>query len=211
MRRIVRERDEALFRIQVLEKRIPERPPQPPEATRPDEPLAAAPAYARIAPSTAPSPSRIPEIRVIPTSGQAAEHMIQGLQEFRAGRYEQAERQFFRAFPDSVLYLALCSLAEHNYAEAFGYLFQAMRTDANWLKKVKPSDLFGSEAAYRSVLQALELQVSQDPLNPDLKTLLAYLRYHDQGPAYAKGLLVEIAAAAPEHEAAKEFMEALEP
>jgi tetratricopeptide (TPR) repeat protein len=211
MRRIARERDEALARIQALEKKVPESPSRAAESPRREDLPPPSSVNLLAGPPASPGMLRSPDIRLAPAGGQASEHLIQGFQEFRAGRYEQAERQFFRAFPESLLYLALCCLAENNYGDAFAYLFQAMRTDPKWLRKVRPSDLFGSEAAYRGVLQALELQVSRDPLNPDLKTLLAYLRYHDQGPAYAKGLLVEVSAAVPDHEAAKAFMEALEP
>jgi tetratricopeptide (TPR) repeat protein len=133
------------------------------------------------------------------------------LHEFRGGRYDQAERHFFRAFPDSMLYLALSSLAQARYAEAIGYLHRAMTVDPDWLQKVRPGDLFGTKAAYTKVLQALEEQLEKDPLNPDLKTLLAYLRYHDKGAPYAKALLIEATNAQPDHDPAKAFLEALGP
>jgi hypothetical protein len=139
------------------------------------------------------------------------QHLAQGLQEFRAGRYDQAERQFFRAFPDSLVYLALTSLAQASYKDAIGFLGAAMTQDPNWLRRVQPEDLFGSRAAYLSVVSALVEKLELVPVHPDLKTLLAYLRYHDKGAPYAKALLLEATNADPGHEAAKAFLEALGP
>jgi len=44
-----------------------------------------------------------------------------------------------------------------------------------------------------------------------LKTLIAYLQYHDKGAPYAKALLIEATNADPEHAAAKAFLDALGP
>jgi hypothetical protein len=147
----------------------------------------------------------------VPARPTDPQHLAQGLQEFRAGRYDQAERRFFRAFPDSLVYLALTSLAEANYREAIGFLSAAMTQDPNWLRKVQPADLFGSPAAYRAMVSALEEQLEKSPLDPDLKTLLAYLRYHDKGAPYAKALLIEATNTDPGNEPAKAFLDALGP
>ena len=85
-----------------------------------------------------------------------------------------------------------------------------MSIDPDWLRKVKPEDLFGSRTRYEQAVRALEEKLEKDPVNPDLKTLLAYLRYHDKGAPYAKALLIEATNAQPDHEAARAFLEALE-
>src|SRR6185503_4910849 len=105
----------------------------------------------------------------------------------------------------------LARFAQADYREAIGFLGAAMAQDPNWLRKVKPGDLFGSKAAYQAMVSALEEQLEKDPVNPDLKTLLAYLRYHDKGAPYAKALLIEATNADPAHEAAKAFLETLGP
>jgi hypothetical protein len=110
-----------------------------------------------------------------------------------------------------MLYLALTALAQARFAEALGFLHRAMTIDPEWLQKVRPGDLFGSKAAYTKALQALEEQLEKDPLSADLKTLLAYLRYHDKGAPYAKALLIEATNAQPDHDPAKTFLEALGP
>jgi tetratricopeptide (TPR) repeat protein len=209
IRRLARERDEAVEQLAAAQKKRPvETAPQPIEPPAPAPVPAPAPAAPVPAPSPA-DPGRAPDVRVLPA--RDPQHFAQGLQEFRAGRFDQAERQFFRAFPDSLLYLALTSLAQARYAESIGFLSRAMIVDPTWLTRVKPADLFGSKVPYKQVLQALEEQVEKDPVNADLKTLLAYLRYHDKGAPYAKALLIEATTAQPDHEAAKAFLEALSP
>jgi tetratricopeptide (TPR) repeat protein len=209
IRRLVRERDDAVEKLSAMQlKRSVEPPPRP--MTEP-KPFPASDPPAPDLPQPPAGPSRAPELRVVPSRAQDPQHIAQGLHEFRAGRFDQAERQFFRAFPDSLLYLALTSLAQARYPEALGFLSRAMMADPNWLNKVKPVDLFGSKSAYRNVLQALEDQLAKDPINADLKTLLAYLRYHDQGPPYAKALLIEATNAQPDHEAAQAILEAIGP
>jgi len=208
IRRLSLERDEALEALVTLRKQAPAPAPKPvDEAPRAPE------ASPTPAPSSAPPPPGTPrpaDVRIAPRPADP-QHLAQGLQEFRAGRYDQAERRFFRAFPDSLVYLALTSLAQADYREAIGFLAAAMMQDPNWLRKVKPADLFGSKAAYHTMVSALEEQLEKDPINPDLKTLLAYLQYHEKGAPYAKALLVEATNADPEHEAAKAFLEALGP
>ena len=210
VRRLARERDDAVEKLAAVQKKRPvEASALPPEEPRPAaEP---APPPPPPSPSAPAAPPRAPDARVLPSRSQDPQHIAQGLHEFRAGRFDQAERQFFRAFPDSLLYLALTSLAQARYGEAIGFLSRAMLVDPNWLHRVKPSDLFGSKVPYKGVLQALEDQLQKDPLNADLKTLLAYLRYHDQGAAYAKALLVEATSAQPDHEAARAFLEVVGP
>jgi tetratricopeptide (TPR) repeat protein len=206
IRRLARERDDAVGQLAAQQKKVVKASPRPVEEARPS-PVPAPPAPA----PPPPGPTRAPDVRVLPSRAQDSQHLAQGLHEFRAGRYDQAERQFFRAFPDSILYLALSSLAQANYREAIGFLARAMSIDPDWLRKVRPADLFGSNAAYQRVLHALEDQLAEDPINPDLKTLLAYLQYHEKGAPYAKALLIEATNARPEHEAAKAFLEALGP
>jgi hypothetical protein len=205
-RRLSDERDAALTRV--LESLKPVVPP----ATAPVEPPKPAPADPVPAPPVVtppPSPAPVaPKIRILP---EDPEYLSRGLQEFRQGRYDQAERQFFRALPDSFLYLALTGLAQHNWREALVFLGRAMTADPAWLRKVNPRDLFGSDTAFESVVTALDEQISKNPLDPDLKTLAAYLRYHEKGAAYAKALLVEATAANPDHEAARAFLETLGP
>lgn len=210
IRRLARERDDAVEKLAAIQKKRPvEISPRPIADSSPPADPAPAPT-APVAPPPPSTPSRAPDVRVLPRTPDP-QHITQGLQEFRAGRFDQAERQFFRAYPDSLLYLALTSLAQARYGEALGFLSRAMIVDPTWLTRVKPADLFGSKAPYKNVLQALEEQVEKDPVNADLKTLLAYLRYHDKGPTYAKALLVEATTAQPDHEAAKAFLEALGP
>lgn len=207
IRRVARERDAAVEQLAALQKKAVEPPPRPIEEPRPTPPPS--PETPPAVPP--PGPARAPDVRVLPSRAQDPQHVAQGLHEFRAGRYDQSERFFFRAFPDSLVYLALSSLAQAKYAEAFGFLSRAMTIDPEWLRKVRPADLFGSDAAYEAVVRSLEEQLSKSPLNPDLKTLLAYLRYHDKGAPYAKALLIEATNAQPDHEAAKAFLDALGP
>lgn len=207
IRRLARERDEVTVELAAVRKKRPIETPAPPTESPAPTPVPAPPPSAPVPPST--DPVRAPEVRVLPP--RDPQHLAQGLQEFRAGRFDQAERQFFRAFPDSLLYLALTSLAQARYSEAIGFLSRAMIVDPTWLTRVKPADLFGSKVPYKQVLQALEEQVEKDPVNADLKTLLAYLRYHDKGAPYAKALLIEATTAQPDHEAAKAFLEVLGP
>lgn len=209
IRRVARERDEAVERLAAVQKRAAEPPPRAADDPRPPASPPKPPDPAPDVPP--PGPAKAPDLRVLPSRAQDPQHVAQGLHEFRAGRYEQSERHFFRAFPDSLMYLALSSLAQAKYAEAFGFLARAMTIDPDWLRKVRPADLFGSDAAYETVVKALEDQLSKAPLDPDLKTLLAYLRYHDKGAPYAKALLIEATAAQPDHEAAKAFLEVLGP
>jgi tetratricopeptide (TPR) repeat protein len=209
IRRLSRERDEAVESLSQLRKRTPEAAPRPAEELRPTPAPHPAPSGAPPAPAP-PGPTRAPDIRVLPPRPDP-QHLAQGLQEFRAGRYDQAERHFFHAFPESLVYLVLSSLSQANYREAIGFLGAAMTQDPTWLRRVKPADLFGSKAAYTAVLSALEEQLEKDPVNPDLKTLLAFLRYHDKGAPYAKALLIEATNADPDHAAARTFLEALGP
>jgi hypothetical protein len=210
IRRLSRERDEAVESLGILRKRAAEAAPKPVDpAPRLPEPSPVAPLSAPASPAAGdprPAEFRVASIRPIDP-----QHLAQGLQEFRAGRFDQAERRFFRAIPESLVYLALTSLAQANYREAIGFLGAAMTQDPNWLRKVNPADLFGSKAAYGSMASALEEQLEKDPLNPDLKTLLAYLRYHDKGAPYAKALLIEATNADPDHEAARAFLDSIGP
>ena len=208
IRRLARERDHAVEELEGMLRKWPTKATPVPPAD-PPPPAPGAPA---VVPAPAPpGPVRASDVRILPSRALDPQHMTQGLQEFRAGRYDQAERQFFRAFPDSLLYLALTSLAQARYPESVGFLLRAMSIDPDWLRKVKPGDLFGSKAEYDRVARQLEEQLEKDPINPDLKTLLAYLRYHDKGAPYAKALLIEATNAQPDHEAAKAFLEALGP
>jgi tetratricopeptide (TPR) repeat protein len=204
-RRLSEERDAAMLRVLESAKLVVP-PPAPPEAPKPT-PVEPVPAPPVVAPASNPAPV-VARVRVLP---EDPEYLSRGLQEFRQGRYDQAERQFFRALPDSFLYLALTGLAQHNWREALAFLGRAMTADPAWLRKVNPRDLFGSDAAFEGVVTALDEQISKNPIDPDLKTLAAYLRYYEKGAAYAKALLVEATAANPDHEAARAFLETLGP
>jgi len=210
IRRLARERDDAVEKLAAVQKKRPVETPPRGEEPAPSAEPAPAPG-APVPPPPPAAPPRAPDVRVLPPRTPDPQHIAQGLHEFRAGRFDQAERQFFRAFPDSLLYLALTSLAQARYSEALGFLARAMVVDPTWLTRVKPADLFGSKVPYKNVLQALEEQLEKDPVNADLKTLLAYLRYHDKGATYAKALLIEATTAQPDHEAARTFLEALGP
>ena len=161
--------------------------------------------------STAVPAARPPALRLLPARPDDPDYLARGLQEFRAGRYDQAERQFFRSIPDSLLYLSLSSLAQRNWREAFSFLARAMSADPNWLRKVNPRDLFGKDADYDGLLQDLDDQIAKNPIDADLKTLAAYLRFHEKGAPYAKALLIEATNANPDHAAARTFLEALGP
>jgi tetratricopeptide (TPR) repeat protein len=210
IRDLTRERNIALMRLaqERAKHAEPATPVPAPEPRSAPEPVAprSAPAAAPVAVEAPARPA--PKVRVLP---EDPEYLSRGLQEFRQGRYDQAERQFFRAIPESFLYLALTGLAQHNWREAVTFLARAMSTDPAWLRKVSPQDLFGSAAAFDGVVAALDDQISKNPLDADLKTLAAYLRYHEKGAAYAKALLVEAINANPDHEAAKAFLETLGP
>jgi tetratricopeptide (TPR) repeat protein len=201
------ERNDALKMLAAQRQKVVVTPvPSPVEPEKPT-PLSVAPVPAP-APDAVAAPPRAPRVRVLP---EDPEYLSRGLQEFRQGRYDQAERQFFRAIPESFLYLALTGLAQHNWREAVTFLARAMSADPAWLRKVSPQDLFGSAAAFDGVVAALDDQISKNPLDADLKTLAAYLRYHEKGAAYAKALLVEAINVSPDHEAAKAFLETLGP
>jgi hypothetical protein len=210
IRKVSDERDRA-FELLVRERKQSAAAPAaaPPPAAPAPVVVPEAPVAVSAATPAAASPLPPPAgIRVLP---EDPEFLTRGLQDFRRGLYDQAERQFFRALPDSFLYLALTSLAQHNWREAIAFLSRAMGADATWLRRVNPRDLFGKEADYEALLQALDEQVSHAPADPDLKVLTAYLRFHDKGAPYAKALLVEATNASPGHEAAKAFLEALGP
>ncbi len=164
-------------------------------------------------PAAPPAPAPPPERRLLPPLSPEGvqERLTQGLHELRSGRFDQAERQFFRALPESVLYLALSSLAQGNIQESYAFLSLAMANVPHWLRKVKPRDLFGSEESYRALVGTLEARLAADPLDAEAKILLAYLRYHDQGEGHAKALVVEALQLKPGLEEGRRFMEALEP
>lgn len=155
------------------------------------------------------APPKAPELRVLPAD-LAAERLTQGLQDFRSARYAQAESAFLRALPDSWIYLVLSALARADLREAALFLARAMQSDPDWLRRIRPRDLFGTAEEYARVLGAVEARSAEDPLDAEAKLLLAYLHYHEKGAAHAKALVVELATAKPEHPGAQAFREALE-
>jgi tetratricopeptide (TPR) repeat protein len=165
-------------------------------------------AAAKRLPAPPPAP-RAPELRVLPAD-LAAERLTQGLQDFRSARYAQAESAFLRAVPDSWIYLVLSALARADLREAALFLARAMQSDPDWLRRIRPRDLFGTAEEYARVLGAVEARAAEDPLDPEAKLLLAYLHYHEKGAAHAKALVVELGTAKPDHAGAKSFREALE-
>jgi hypothetical protein len=162
-------------------------------------------------PVAAPSPA--PPSPWLPVFGAdlIQERLTQGLHELRAGRFDQAERRFFRALPEGLLYLALTSLAQGDLKESFSFLSRAMIHVPNWLRKVRPRDLFGTEEAYRALGAALEARLAAEPLDGEAKLLAAWLRFHDLGDGHAKALVVEAQQRAPDSEEVRRFMEALGP
>jgi tetratricopeptide (TPR) repeat protein len=160
-------------------------------------------------PPPAPAPASSPELRVLPAD-LSRERLAQGLQDFRSGRYAQAEICFLKAVPEGYLYLVLSALARGDLREAALFLARAMGSDPDWLRRVRPRDLFGSAEEYARILGAVEERAAQDPLDAEARLLLAYLHFHEKGPAYAKALVLEAAGAHPDHAGAKAFREALE-
>lgn len=210
-RKLAGERDRAVDALVRERKGVPAPPPPAPVAVAPAPPT---PDPEPPAPSGTPNAvarTRAPEEGGSPPRPEEPQYISRGLQDFRSGRYDQAERQFFRALPDSLLYLSLTSLAERNWREAFSFLSRAMSADPRWLRRVNPRDLFGNPADYDALIQALEEQLSKTPTDPDLKTLAAYVRFHEKGAPYAKALLIEATTVDPDHEAARRFLEALGP
>lgn len=183
-----------LDKIQALESQITELKLRPPAAAVEPPP---------------PAPQKAPDIRVLPAD-LAAERLTQGLHEFRSGRYAQAEACFLRAVPEGFLYLVLSCLARGDVREALIFLDRAMKADPQWLRRVRPRDLFGSAEEFERTLRSLEERLKENPLDVEAKTLLAYLHYHEKGAEYAKALLTEVGNAQPDHPAAKTFLEALE-
>jgi tetratricopeptide (TPR) repeat protein len=165
------------------------------------------------APTVSPSPSSAPapDVRVVPPvpREQAQERITQGLHEFRSGRYLQAELAFLRAVPEAYGYIVLTCFVRGDVREAVVFLGRALAADPEWLRRVKPRDLFGDPADYEKALRALEERVAADPLDPEAKTLLAYFHYHEKGPEYAKALAVEATNARPEHAEARQLLQAL--
>ncbi|MBV8881799.1 MAG: hypothetical protein JO332_17710 [Planctomycetaceae bacterium] len=205
-RKLAHERDDALQRAPLPS--TPKPAPPPPADPPVQGPVAAAPSAPIQTSEPAALPPRSVKVRALP---EDPEVLTRGLQEFRQGRYDQAERQFFRAIPESFLYLSLTGLAQRNWREAFSFLARAMRSDPQWLRRVNPRDLFGKEGDFDAVLASLDEQLAKNPLDADLKTLAAYLRYHEKGAPYAKALLTEATTVDPDHDAAKAFLEALGP
>src|SRR5579859_2199996 len=201
-RKLASERDEAVRRSQLpppvrSAASLSESPPVPDKSDL-------VPVVAPTVPDSGPRPAapRASGIQVLP---QDPQYVSRGLQEFRTAHYEEAERQFFRAIPDSLLYLSLTSFAQRNWREAFSFLARAMSADPRWLQRVNPRDLFGRGADFDALLAALDEQLATTPIDADLKTLAAYVRYHEKGAPYAKALLIEATNLNPDHEAAKAF------
>ena len=184
-------------RLRELEAQVVElkKAPAPPPAAAVDAPP--------------PSPGRAPDLRILPPE-LASERLTQGLHEFRSGRYAQAEACFLRAVPEGFLYLVLTCLERGDVREAMLFLGRAMAADPQWLRRVRPRDLFGSPAEYEKMLKAIEERCRETPLDLEAKTLLAYLHFHEKGPEHAKALLTEVATAQPGHPAAQAFLEAVD-
>lgn len=207
IRRLAEERDRERARSAELEKRLSAPavgsapPPAPSQAVlAPDPPASLPPPSSR----SAPEPADASRDR-----REARERIERGLEELRGGRYGAAELQFFRAVPDSYLYLALSSLARGDLKEAAAFLLRAWRVEGAGLRKIRPREVLSPEE-YARLLLALEERIRQDPLDVEAKTLLAYFYYHEKGPAYAKALMVEAAAARPEDPDLPKLLEELE-
>jgi tetratricopeptide (TPR) repeat protein len=190
-----------------------QRPPAPPPPEEPARPPAPAPLDPLPPAPPGAAPLRAPDLRVlkgVPAPEAVSERLAAGLAEFRAGRYERAELQFFRAVPDSYLYLLLTSLVRGDTREALTFLARAAAADPAWFRKVRPRDLFGTEAEFERVLAALEARLRENPIDSEAKVLLAYLYYHEKGAPYAKALLAEVTNADPENREARGFLENLD-
>jgi len=161
--------------------------------------------------SPSPSSARAPDVRVLPpTAREVVEERLRlGMADLRAGRHPQAELHFFRALPDGYPYLVLTSLGRGDYAEAASFLARAAAADPAWFRALRPRDLL-AEADYARLLAALEARVRENPLDAGAKTLLAYLHFHEKGPAYAKALLIEVTTLQPDNAEARQFLEALD-
>jgi tetratricopeptide (TPR) repeat protein len=215
IRRLAGERDRERARVAELEKLLggPAPPlPAPPSAAPLSAPPAAEPS-APAPPAVSPSP-RAPLSSPEPSRAdldrrEARERLERGIEELRAGRYGPAELHLFRAVPDSYLYLALSSLARGDLREAAAFLARAQGADPRWLRRIRPAEVLSPEE-YARLLAALEDRVRQNPLDVEAKTLLAYLHYHEKGPAYAKALLLEAAAVQPDDPEIRGFLEELE-
>ncbi len=180
--------------------------PSPP---RDEPPRPAAPEAPKVEPEAVAAPPA-PDVRVLPPAPlpeAARERLAAGLAEFRAGRYERAELHFFRAVPDSYLYLMISSLLRGDTREALAFLSRAAAADPAWFRKVRPRELFGSAAEFERLMAGLEARVREDPLDPEAKMLLAYLHYHEKGAPYAKALLAEVTTADPLNAEARRFLE----
>jgi methylphosphotriester-DNA--protein-cysteine methyltransferase len=215
VRRLARERDRERARadelLALLRQSAAKPPPPAPAAVPETSPPSADPALPAPPAVTAAAP-RAPDVRVVtpPASSEGAEERLrQGLAELRAARYPQAELHFFRALPEAYVYLLLSSLGRGDYRESVSFLARAAAADPTWFRKANPRDLLGA-AEYERVLAALAARVRENPLDVEAKTLLAYLHYHEKGPAYAKALLVEATGLQPDHADARAFLEALE-
>jgi tetratricopeptide (TPR) repeat protein len=189
-----RKREADVGRIRELEARITELQKTPPPAAVEAPP---------------PAPAKAPDVRILPPE-LASERLTQGLHEFRSGRYAQAEACFLRAVPEGFLYLVLTCLERGDVREAMLFLGRAMASDPQWLRRVRPRDLFGSPAEYEKMLKAIEERCRENPLDLEAKTLLAYLHFHEKGPEHAKALLTEVSTAQPGHPAAQAFLEAVD-
>ena len=154
------------------------------------------------------SSARAPEVRVVPRE-QVQERITQGLHEFRSGRYLQAELAFLRAVPEAFGYIVITCFLRGEVREAVNVLGRALASDPEWLRRVKPRDLFGAPEDYEKALRALEERVAADPLDAEAKTLLAYFQFHEKGPEYAKALLVEASNARPDLAEARHLQAAI--
>lgn len=159
-------------------------------------------------PAPPPDPARIRALEeevdaLKKPKARAVERVTQGLQDFRSGRYAQAEACFLGAFPDGCLYLVLTGLARDDVRSAAFFLGRAMEFDPQWLRRVKPRDLFGIAEDYERLLKALEERAVEDV---EARLLLAYLQFHEKGAESARALLGEAGDSA----AARAFREAVD-
>lgn len=207
-----------LFGFIFLRRPAPAPVPPPPPAPKEDvgriKELEAQIAELKKAPPPAPvaveaAPVKAPELRILPPE-LAAERLTQGLHEFRSGRYAQAEACFLRAIPEGFLYVALCCLARGDLRDASLFLARAMKADPQWLRRIRPRDLFGNPEDFEKTLRSLEERVRDNPLDAEAKTLLAYLHFHEKGPEFAKALMTEVAGAHPEDPHPKAFLESID-
>lgn len=104
----------------------------------------------------------------------------------------------------------LAGLMRGQIRDAMLSLSAALASDPLAFRNVKPRDFLERPGDLEKVIADLEKRVRDNPLDADAKVLLAYLYYHEKGAGYAKALLLEVLAAAPDHPDARAFLDVID-